>query len=81
MGGNLSDQGQGALPPLADTVSGHLRNALQTINLLEYEAGDQIFPLMGIRRRVEAALIQVEQLREEAEGHPFSFAKHVAETL
>jgi len=93
----LSDQGPGRdqgnpegspevrqpkpIPPLPDTVSGHLRNALQTINLLEYELGDLTLPLAGIRGRVEAALVQVEALREAARLHPFSFARHVAEVL
>lgn len=79
-----------AVAPLADTVSGHLRNALQMLNLLEYAGGVQGNPegfpaielqLNGIRARVEVALVQVEQLRAEAKLHPFSFARHVAETL
>ena len=71
----------GEIPFPQDTTSGHLRNALQTINLLEYESGTLPLPLTSIRARVEAALGQVERLREEARVHPFSFARHVAETL
>ena len=77
----MSDQGQGALPPPPDTVTGHLNNALQTLNLLEYESGSTPLPLSSVRARIEAALVQVERLRAEAEGHLFSFAKHVAEML
>jgi hypothetical protein len=70
----------GEIPFPQDTTSGHLRNALQTINLLDYEAGHTL-PLASIRGRIEAALMIVEQVRDEARLHPFSFARHVAETL
>lgn len=66
----------------ADTVRGHLRDALQALHRLElYEVAAQGSDLTRAREEVTAAVAIAEQVHHEATTHPFSFARHVAEVV
>lgn len=77
----MDDAGRGQ--ELRDSARSHLRNALQGLNLVEYEAGDKPMPfdVQEVRERITAAIAILEQVHHEASLHAFSFARHVEEVV